>query len=648
MFENNSESPKNNSFTPPAVELLSDPSKAHLLWPEDVVNDQDFMQQLESRQKLNKNLDAVLAKLARPDVSLQEAFEQKQLNERELIDLYNSLTELIEGDSDYQRIVLYLPFEFLPNTNWETDSAELDQALDKFRATYMKAWGNLLTIHDVRANFVDGDVLETELRVQDLPRVVKAAHLIPKLMSNGLISLSEVLELIENSEDEVLKQSIADTFLVLADLGLLTEADLVRMQASSESLVRDQAQAILLVLNSKANLEKNDDIVVDEILAPPLEKKLETEFSKIDAESYTSQVTAKRANWLRQEKKQQVLDSAGDDISSVIIKGEFNDEQIEQFIKMQASSLSQEAFVNGLTKAIENLYLVNPEQARIVYERYSNSLLDLWQNASGELRNALTKTFCHLHALGIVNDKQLADLEITIPNLAGPFSENLKNMSEDIADVQSMIHSIESDPELSKYIYPVALVFGSRLKGYGSQDADIDIGVIVKPNISIDSKNQLRALLQKKFAHDKIHGEITEFWLEETEDGLGVRDFEKADMAIGESSWTHILFGAAWEGDNGVINDLRKQLLTPYMYDKDKTIHGRKARGLYLEELERDTLQYRLMHKGYQRFFPASGGINTPHADKIDGKSTFWDSGYRQMATKLFASRVFLPKISKV
>jgi len=85
--------------------------------------------------------------------------------------------------------------------------------------------------------------------------------------------------------------------------------------------------------------------------------------------------------------------------------------------------------------------------------------------------------------------------------------------------------------------------------------------------------------------------------------------------------------------------------LAPYLRETDKKIMNREARGLYLEEMERDILQYRLMHKGYERFFPPAGGLHSAHADKVDGESMFWDSGYRQLATKLFASRVFLPKI---
>jgi hypothetical protein len=89
-------------------------------------------------------------------------------------------------------------------------------------------------------------------------------------------------------------------------------------------------------------------------------------------------------------------------------------------------------------------------------------------------------------------------------------------------------------------------------------------------------------------------------------------------------------------------------VLVGYMFETDEQIRGHSARSAYLEEIERDMLQYRLMHKGYERHYPPYGGINTPHADLIDGKSTFWDSGYRQTAIRLFASQVFLPKISKL
>jgi hypothetical protein len=60
--------------------------------------------------------------------------------------------------------------------------------------------------------------------------------------------------------------------------------------------------------------------------------------------------------------------------------------------------------------------------------------------------------------------------------------------------------------------------------------------------------------------------------------------------------------------------------------------------------MERDTLLYRLMHKGYEQFFPRFGG-DEDYANRVDGESMFWDSGYRWLATRLFVNRVFLPII---
>lgn len=241
--------------------------------------------------------------------------------------------------------------------------------------------------------------------------------------------------------------------------------------------------------------------------------------------------------------------------------------------------------------------------------------------------------------------QELTSLGITLPALAGPFSENLKPMKEELSRLENILNLIKTNPGLSKYLYPVILIFGSRLKGYGSKDADLDLSVLVKPGTPSSDLDQIQALIKKTFSQEKTIGEIIEFWLEKDGDNLQVRDFETFNALLGESYWTHVLFGAIWEGDPKTIRELREKLLVPYLSETKKIIHGRNARGLYLEELERDTLQYRLMHRGYEQFFPRRGGLNAPHGDQVDGESMFWDSGYRQTATKLFVSRVFLPKV---
>jgi predicted nucleotidyltransferase len=307
----------------------------------------------------------------------------------------------------------------------------------------------------------------------------------------------------------------------------------------------------------------------------------------------------------------------------------------------------QQFLIGGVREAVEASAKIDIQGAKDLYEQYESSLIALNQRAAPEVREALITAFSRLHGLGIVSDERLSELGITIPALAGPFSKNLASMNEKMASIERAISTIETDPSLSPYIYPVALIYGSRLKGYNSANSDMDIAVFIKPGTAADNGHQLRTALAKTFSAQNITGEIVEFWLEERAEELAVRDLETPDALQGDSSWTHVLFGGAWEGDSETIKTLREKLLVPYFRPTDTILTGQPAHARHLESLERDTLQYRLMHKGYAKFFPSYGGIHTAHASQIDGQSTFWDSGYRQTALKLYANRVFLPRLSR-
>jgi len=609
---------------PPAVELFSDPKRTAEFWPTEIANDPEFLSQLESRKELNDRLDAAIAHLPQPDVSLDEAVAKKMITEEQAADLYASLSSLLEDGPDYRRIVLYLPFEFLPSELEQPGSEDLERSADRFRTAYMSAWRGLLRTQDVRANFVDGNVLDFKSRTGDLPRVVKAAHLIPKLVEKGFLKIDEVFDLMEKSKDETLRRSIAETLPVLFDMGFVDEAELGRVGASS--VIKKETPPVEIALSS-------------------IQERLNGDFAAIDKEEYGA-VTEKRKKWLRQDAKRQAIMTVSEKIAETIEKHAPTDEALAQFISPEAGSESQQALIEGARSAIEKIAHDNALAAKELYAKYSATFLALWDKNIPELRDALSKTFCRLNALGVVDDGLLRSFDISLPKLAGPFSENMKE--SDLADVKELIALIEKDPMLSRAVYPASLVFGSRLKGYGARNADIDMAILIKPGTDPAEAEKIRELLAATEAHKKMHGEIVEFWLEKTADGLAVRDEGVDGPFIGGSSWTHVLFGAAWEGDGKTIDELREKLLVPYFYDdKEKTIDGRAARGLYLEELERDNLQYRLMHKGYERYEPAYGGMNTPHSDGIDGKSAFWDSGYRRTATKLFASRVFLPKLER-
>lgn len=641
IFSSHHESIPEISLDAPIVESFLNPARATEIWPAEIANDKNFLKQLELHKKLNENLDVILAHLPRPDISFDTAIEKGYITEEQVAKLYESLNALLVSGQNYERIILYLPFEFLPGQDWKPSGEKLQQSADNFKKVYLQAWHSLLSTYDVRANFVDGDVMEAEHRTGDHPRVVKAAHLVPRLIEKGMLQFEDIISLIEKSDDQILKDSLADTLPVLADVGLLDEKKIDLMKKSKDRLVNNMVRIILAEVQAE---KKAPEPVFENSSLPTIQEKLSTEFSQIDTADY-GDISDKRKVWLQEKKKQAVIEVSGRDIKRLIDKNNFTPETAKDFLAENTATPGRQAIAEGIRQAIEFSAVNSFEKAQDFYVQYKDILLGLWKDDAYETKETLAKTFRRFHQLKIIDDKQLKELNITNPKLAGPFSENSSLIKKEVKDLQAIVKLIETDPELSKLIYPIVIMYGSQLKGYGTQKSDIDLAVFVKPGVSLNNKQVLRTGLKKHFVQEKFQGEIIEFWLEEKDNQFNIKDFAESDDLQGEGHWIHILFGGIWEGDKKVIKELREKLLVPYLRETDKTIRGRQAREIYLEELERDILQYRLMHNGYEKFFPPYGGIHTPHADEIDGESMFWDSGYRQLATKLFVSRVFLPKI---
>ncbi|OGF37251.1 hypothetical protein A2531_02790 [Candidatus Falkowbacteria bacterium RIFOXYD2_FULL_34_120] len=610
---------KEIGFSPPIVELLLDIDNIHKLWPQEIANNKDFQKQLIKRKRLSNLLDIVISSLPRPDISLQEAVSKNYLQENQIAGLYGELSDLLEDSRDYHRIILYLPFEFLPDVSWKPFSCDLQEEMQRFKATYMNTWYHLLNVHDVRANFVDGDVLEKESRGgDDFPRVVKAAHLIPQLVEKGFLSIKEIYDLLEDTEDMVLQENIKESLFILDDLGFISGQD-----SSFVSPSNKQAKKI--------------DLFV-------LGKNIEDEFRRINSEVYHG-ITKNREAWLKQDKKRLAIEKFGDKISRAIIDNKLRSDALLLFMTTNINKLLILSCVNGIRKAIEFIVHKNEEQGRKLYKKYEKKLISFWEIGGSDIRETLSQTFYRLHGLRVIDKERLNALGINIPYLAGPFSKNLDLMPKEMSDIRDMTDRMLSDKNILKYLYPVILILGSRLKGYGSDKSDIDFAIFLRPGVHFKKAKKLRISLKKIFVHEKIHGDIVEFWLKNDGHELVVSKVPKKEVFIGEKYWSDSLFGGAWIGDINAIKKIRERLLIPYFYDRKETIYGRDARGLYIEELERDNLQYRLMHKGYARFCPVFGGVNTANTDKVDGLSMFWDSGYRQIATKLFIGRVFLPKI---
>lgn len=610
-FKNQESSPEirdTNISQLPAVEALLDKDKAREIWPE-LLDNKEFSEQIEERNELIKNLNGVFENLPRPDIKIEEAVDNGIVAQERAKKAFNSLSDLLESDKGYGRIVLYLPFEMMPNKNWRPKGAELKDSSDRFIQSYVNTWRDLLHSHDVAANFVDGDVLEVEQRSEDLPRVVKAAHLIPILLEKGYIDRKEVKKIYDDTDDEVLRSSIEDALAVLDD-------------------------------EPEEKKETKEDLSLSS-----LEEKIQKEFEKIESKNY-GEVTEKRREWLKEKAKQEIIQRLGENIGLAIINQNFNKEQALSFLSKEASPSSQQALIQGIRFAIEST-INNPEEAEETYAMYKDILLATLESDDSKTREALFQTLRRLNKLGVVDQNQLSSLGIVLPKLEGPFSKNIELMDQEVAEIQNAINNISQHPELSQYVFPTALVFGSRLKGYGEQEADIDLAVFIKPGTPFEKRAELKAMLKEVFNNRKFGKEIVEFWLEEKDGALDVIDFETKDVDLGESYWTHVLFNSSWIGEQKTIQELQQKTLSPYFLKTEKQILGEDARRVYLEELERDSLQYRLMHKGYERFNPPYGGINKKNRNRIGGNSMFFDSGYRQLATKLFASRVFLPQVER-
>lgn len=167
-------------------------------------------------------------------------------------------------------------------------------------------------------------------------------------------------------------------------------------------------------------------------------------------------------------------------------------------------------------------------------------------------------------------------------NLAGPFSRNLDELKEGLEEIQSHLNPKE-----------IVLVTGSRLRGYGTHDSDWDI--------------------------------------------FKLADLESEEaMRPGNPRTASLYFGAIWLGGSEVDN------LAETAIEKASEYFGRGDRRRSIERLESDLLQYRLLHKGYQRFYPRYNSVAKNYPE-IDGNCPFYDDGYRRIATELYAKYVFIP-----
>lgn len=621
--ENQIERARAERFVPPAGESLLDPASRDRTWSRALTNDPDFQEQTDLLRQVH---DAVLTvcEVVPLHLSLQAAVNEGIIDPAAATTFFDSLSTLMSFDPAYERIILYIPFEFL---RVESDEPALQAAVTRFRDQYHEAWQRQLTVLDVRANFVDGDVLEPELRIGDYPRVVKAAHLIPALIASGMVNVAEVLTIVEATDEPTLIESIADAMAVLYDQQLLSETDREHIQSSRHAVLRNQLQLLETVPVESVSTAPPTRLFA-EILDEAAEK-LQT-IAAYDPEHSTPARTA----WLRKDARQRAIAEAGQAGALALLSGTTNTAAFEACTTATEQLIGMSAIEHALT------------QEPTCFATYQPWLKELDSVTDAEVVEARTRLYRYAYDYQQLTKEDLETLGVTAPDLAQPFSENVSAMGAFLDELHGMTEALHDEPLLHDHVYPLCVLYGSRVKGYGRPDADADVAVFVRPGTPRVAMPELQKKLAQVFDHELIGGKAMLFWLDEEDDGLKVHDWPAPTAADGESTMTHVLFGGSWHGDQQAIEQLHKKLLPGYFTDPHTVTFGHSTRSLWLEELERDTIQYRLLQKGYERYHPVHS-IDTPHAKAIDGQSAFWDPQFRRIATRLFVDHVFLPNLPK-
>lgn len=591
------------TIIPSTTEALINMSSYTEFIPEDILNNPKLESEIRTRKKLSLEFSNVIKKINRSD--LYTALENKTISEKEILDLFTLLNELLKQDDLNKYIVLYLPFEILPRKNIETENEELRNITEKLISSLNEAWFKLLHVHNLRVDFTDGDVPEPEYRDGPLEKVVKVAHLIPEFLRRGIITSEDINNITQNSNDSVLSDSVKDTVSKFMDMNV--------------NLNEKESSAYESVATLANDLQKDiEGINIDE------------------------KIIGRRRWWLDLEARKNILENYSNVLSRSLKENKIN---VDELLQFSENNKKNEIINSLLIKALKSFILnLSKEEAVNSFEKVKKIILTIWEtNTDGDVKEQVKEMLRQLNVSNVVEDSFLREINISPSELSFPYEERIRNNSGNIEAVNSIVEKIKADKELLSLIYPVSILLGSSTKGYATSSADLDIAVFVRPNISFEKRNSLQSLLQKTFDYDKIKGEVMEFWLEETDANLSIRNFRNPDTKLGDSSLAHILTGM-WCGDKDSVKELFKELIPSYLNAEGKDILGVEAREVWIEEIIRDVLQYRLLHKGYEKMFPKEGS-NTN--EFVDNNGYFYDSGYRRLATKLFLNRVFLPNLSK-
>ncbi len=571
-----------------------------------VLGNPKLIEQAKERRELHSLFEEVYEKVTDVNLDIEQAIKTELIRGATVNKMYDTISDFLERDENNIRLLLYLPFELLPNLiNQNQTTLRNISSARRFGNIYREAWIKLLHEVEPRANFVDGDVFEPGLPEPEV--ICKAGHFISEILAKGIISTTDVVNLMDIIQDPRIIKPMAEGAMVARENNLINDNDWEKI----DEIVGRKLQ------HSKLGPNNHDEAL----------------FEKVSPE---------RTKWLKKVEKEKKNNFMAGIISDKIQKSGIFSLDLE----IDNSSIDyRNCVVLGIIKAGETLFDLDNEQAteltksaQVIFEKFLDT-------DSLEIQDMLVCGLNRWVRKGVVGKDYLDDLGVKMVDLSSSFSLDIRAATEDFKLFLDAAKKIQEDPLLSKTLYPAFLVFGSRIKGYADTTSDYDTAMFFRASAKPEERNQIRSRLIQLVPEIGKIDKVLEYWLEEADGKLKFRQLPENLMIIGKEQ-VHFFLGGVWIAQTNEYMQIYEDILLNYLDETKDIVEGKEVRSALLGRIELDNLQYRLMHKGYRKFFPEWKRQGTKNSDLIDWKSDFWDPGYRRVATKLFLSRVFLPDLS--
>ncbi len=631
---------------PPSVDLFYAGKESNSFLPTEIATHPTLIEQARERRIIHARLHKVFTKI--PDVRMgwSTALEQGLIIEEDIQEVYQELLRFLQSDPNNARILLYLPFEMLLSSS---ELNHLDDSIGtEFQKIYHHKWLRLLFENEPRVNFVDGDIPEVELGRGEPVIVHKAAHMIPELLSKKWLSISYVIAILEIAEDAGLESGIFEGLQAAYRRNLLTISEIDALRHSTRSTVVEFAHMLDL-----KNLGSSGPIVEEK---PPFH--LETFLAGFEEEHqlhqdmysqdspFVQQMTKARYRWEKKDRYEKLLNQD----ALKLVPALQDDILAVQDILPDSDHVDQERFSRLLIKSIflttESLANENKDQAKTFFEKHTAFLEKAWNVESLTVRNDLYSGWSHLIHLDILAPDYVHQFNLQLPIIDTPQSADLEKLAKnELQGVQHALKLMESDDVLQQNFYPVFVLWGSRIKGYPTLESDTDFIGFQKEATANDTRSvedSEATIAQAVEGKDSL----LKFLVQEENGKYKIMHLPTPKEGYISPTVTQPLLGAVWIGDQEIVKKIQGSVIERFVNLERFGEKKEEVRSRLLRNLEGETLQARLLHRGYRFFYADQIPAEIKQEKAIDGDSAFWDPGYRRMASQLFLSRVFLPDLS--